>query len=88
MDEIENFFELEYVGDSRIDGYPYFKGKKDEIHNLNQYFDIDYVSLLEDQMPGFPAGEKSNFIFKITKIKEDFYKLIRKEKLIKINLSV
>ena len=89
IDEISNTFEIEYIGNSRIDGYPYFKAKKDvfEIYSIMNYFDLEYIPLLEE-MTSFPAGEKDNIIFKITKIKEDFCRLIRKEKLIKINLSV
>lgn len=90
INEISKIFNIQHIDNSRIDGYPYFKCKSDYFitRDLKEYFDLEYVPLLGDQMPNFPAGERDHLIFKITKLKENFQKLVRKKKLIKINLSV
>ena len=90
IEEIEQIFEVKFIGESRIDGYPIFKCKYMEMSMIEvfNYFKISYVPLLEDQMPGFPAGEKSTLLFKITEIRPDFYKLLRKKKLQKIEICL
>jgi hypothetical protein len=90
--EIEKLFPLEYLGDSRIDGYPYFKLNNEliDIQEIGKYFDISLTPLLEDQLglAGFPAGEKQKVIIKISGIKNEFDQYLRKKKLIKLDINL
>lgn len=92
--EIEKLFDIKFIGDSRIDGRPLFKIKKDNliVDDLREFFEISIIPLLEDHIPGFmglsnfPAGEKDTFIIKIEEVKKDFNQYIRKEKLKKLDI--
>lgn len=86
--QIEKIFSIEFIGFSRIDGYPFFTIQKEQIDELKEYFKLELVSLLEDQIPGFPAGKKDRFILKIVECNKHYQQHVRKEKLqhLEINL--
>jgi hypothetical protein len=79
--QIEKIFSIEFIGFSRLDGYPYFRVKNKNVDELKEYFKMEIVSLLEDQIPGFPAGQKDIFILKIVECNKHYIQHIRKEKL-------
>lgn len=91
--QIEKIFSIEYISKSRIDGYPIFKIRKDDVDDLKDFFEIELIYLLEDHIAGFmgipnsPIQMKNDvFMIKITEIKKDFIKYIRKEKLKKLEI--
>jgi len=63
--QIEKTFSIEFIGFSRIDGYPFFRVKNENVDELKEYFKLEFIPLLEDQLPGFPAGQRDRFILKI-----------------------
>ena len=93
--EIEKIFSIEYKGVSRIDGYPLFNTKKDKYEKLNEFFKIEIMPVLEDNIQGYmgipmthnlPAGQKDCFILKFYEMKKNYIQHIRKEKLKKLKL--
>ena len=65
---------------------------------IREFFDIELISILEDHIsgfmgsplaiPGFPAGQKGYLVMKLTGIKKNYTKYIRKEKLKKIEIHL
>lgn len=89
--EIEKLFSVEYLGNSRIDGYPFFKIKRNhqQWNHMRDCFEIHLVSALEDNIAsnmGIAAGEKDYFLIKIVEIKMNYDQYIRGEKLKKIDI--
>ena len=69
-------FPIRHVSNSRIDGYPVFLVDKKEIKNfdeLRKYVDIELVSLLEDQLPNLPGGQKDMLAIKVSNVKQPCY---------------
>jgi len=92
--EIEKFFSLEYIGDSRIDGCPFFKCKINKINQVKNYFELEFISLLENTLPwhniGPPTlpigGQKDYIIFRIVDFKyKSYISKLRKDKLNRLN---
>jgi hypothetical protein len=93
--EIEKIFSIKYEGLSRIDGSPLFNAKKDKMDKINEFFKIEILPILEDNIQGYmgipmihnlPAGQKDCFILKFYEIKKNYIQHIRKEKLKKLKL--
>lgn len=98
--QIEKVFSADFVGKSRIDGYPMFKVKKEYVTEMKEVFSMDFISVLEDHIAGFntlsaatyttpslPAGQRDFLMLKITGAKDKFNQYLRKEKLKKIEIN-
>lgn len=89
IEKIEKFFDIKFLGSSRIDGNPIFKNEKCDLimNNLKNFFEIEIINYFnanfqllhnKNQLP-------EDFIIKIVTKKKDFNQYIRKEKLKKLN---
>lgn len=83
INDIGKVFPIKFEGRSRIDNYPFFTFKNNdlEITDINDCFETLLIDIEYDDIDG------RILVIKITDIKPEFYKYLRKEKLIKLNIS-
>jgi hypothetical protein len=84
INDIVKVFPIKFEGRSRIDNYPFFIFKNNdlEITDINYCFETSLIDIEYDDM------DDRILVIKITDIKPDFYKYLRKEKLIKLNIII
>ena len=81
--DIESVFPIKFEMRSRLDNYPFFTLDNNnlEINNITECFDALVIGSENDPIYG-----QKLLVIKINNIKPDFYKYLRKEKLIKLNI--
>lgn len=93
-EKIANHLSIEFIGTSKIDGYPMVVfSKTNGIYNFyRKYFEGQLIKMLEDQMTGYFGGQpipespyKNDIVIKILKHNPKLFDVsIREEKLKRI----